>query len=117
MTKKMTIQEAIEYIENEDTNDDFAFRGDDYIPARKFRNSFYHPSDIDDGETYNLGGVSSIKVMVNSEKYIVEAANLARQYGKNLFLLQGSAINADEENHDKDECLMTEHKIVCVIVE
>ena len=115
MTKKMTIQEVIEYIENKDTNDDFAFRGDDYIPARKFRNSFYHPSDIDDGETYNLGGVSSIKVMASSEKYIIEAANLARPYGSNLFLLQGTAINAVEENHDKDECLMIEHKIICIV--
>ena len=115
MPKKMTIQEAVEYIKNEDTNDDFSFRGDNFIPARKFRNSFYHPSDIDDGESYDLGGVSAIKVTTNSERNIAQAANMAKTYGRNLFLLQRRAINADEENHDAGECLMTEHKIICIV--
>ena len=117
MKKQMTIQEAIEYIKNEDTNDDFAFRGDNFIPSGAFNNSFYHPSDIDDGEEYELDGVSAIKVVACEEQYIVKAAKMAKKYGKNLFLLQGCADNADEENHDPGECLMTEHKIVCLVVD
>lgn len=116
MIKKMTIKKAIDYIENEDTNDDFSFRGDDFIPSDTFNNSFYHPSDIDDGEEYELGGVSAIKVMACEEQYIIKAAEKAKKYGKNLFLLQGCADNADEENHDPGECLMVEHKIVCIVI-
>ena len=112
MTKTMTIQEAIEYIKNENTNDDFAFRGDDFIPVRKFRNSRYHG---DDEQEFNLGGVSAIKVNAYGEQYIREAANTAKRYGKNLFLLQGYAINAHEWANDPGECLMTEHKIVGII--
>jgi hypothetical protein len=96
MTKTMTIQEAIEYIKNENTNDDFAFRGDD------------EPE-------FNLGGVSAIKVNAYGEQYVREAANTAKRYGKNLFLLQGYAINAHEWANDPGECLMTEHKIVGII--
>lgn len=113
MAQKMTIQEAIEYIENEDTNDDFAFRGDDFIPESTFRSSWYHG---DEEEEFELGGVSAIKVMACSEQYIRKAAEAAKSYGKNLFLLQGYAINAHEWTNDPGECLMAEHKIVCIVV-
>lgn len=108
----MTAQQVIEYIENSETFDDFAFRGDDFIPAKSFRKSRYHG---DDGPEYELKGVSSIKVADCQEQYIIEAMEQARKYGDNLFLLQGRAINADDENHDHGECLMTSHKIICIV--
>jgi hypothetical protein len=113
--KTMTVEEVIDYILNAETSDDFSFRGDSYIPARKFRNSHYHPSDVDDGEEFDLGGVSAIKVMDYSEQYIRDAAKHARRYGSNLFLLQGEATNAHEWANDPGEVLMASHKIICIV--
>lgn len=110
--KIMTIQEAIEYIQNEETNDDFAFRSDDFTPESTFNNSWYHG---DDEPEFELDGVSAIKVMAYGESYIRKAAEMAKRYGSNLFLLQGYAINAHEWANDPGECLMTEHKIVGII--
>lgn len=111
--KTMTISEAIEYIENDETNNDFAFRGDDFIPESTFNYSWYHG---DDEEEFELDGVSAIKVMGYSETHILKSANMAQQYGKNIFLLSGCAINAHEWASDPGECLMTEHEIVGIVV-
>jgi hypothetical protein len=110
--KKMTVQEVIDYIEDTDTFDDFAFRGDNYIPAKNFRDSWYHGDDMPE---YQLHGVSAIKVMAPHKSYILDAMKLAKKYGNTLFLLRGQAINADEVTNDPGECLMTSHKIVCIV--
>lgn len=112
MINKMTIKETIEYIKNDESNDDFAFRGDDFVPECKFNNSRYHG---DDESEFELGGVSAIKITAYGEKYIQEAARLAKRYGKNIFLLKGQAINAHAWANDPGECLMQAHQIVAVI--
>lgn len=110
--KKMTLEEVIDYIESDNTWDDFSFRGDDYIPARNFRKSSYHG---DDEPEYQLHGVSAVNVAANHKEYIVKAICTARKYGENVFLLRGEAQNADEVNHDPDEVVMVSHKIVGIV--
>lgn len=112
MVPQMTIEEAIEYIQDDETNDDFSFRGDNCVPKNTFNNSWYHG---DDDSEFNLGGVSAIAVTSYAAKDIYDAAIAAKRYGKNLFLLRGSAMNAHEWANDPGECLMSEHKIVGIV--
>lgn len=110
--KRMTADEAVEYILNDDSFDDFTFRGDDFIPSKKFRKSKYHGDE--EGE-FQLPGVSSINIPAYDKEYILEAINKARRYGDNIFLLRGKKRNAHEWASDPDEVLMEDHSIVAII--
>lgn len=110
--KRMSVSEVIEYLQNNESTNDFAFRGDNFTPARKFRNSRYHG---DDEPEYELPGVSAIAIPAMYPEYIKDAINRARRYGRNVYLLRGTATNADEANHDPQELLMTSHRIVCMV--
>ena len=109
--KNMTTQEAIEYIQNDETFDDFSFRGDDFIPEDKFNDSQYHGDD--EYATSELSGVSAIFIPEKSESYIVEAIKLAAKYGKNIFLLAGE--NRSNMEGDYHEVLVQCHRIVGII--
>lgn len=108
--KALTTQEAIDLIKNDESFDDFAFRGDDFVPAKKFRNSRYHG---DDEPEYKLNGVSAITVYAPGADYIKQAIAKARKYGNNVFLLAGKT--ASNYSGDKDEILMTEYRIIGII--
>lgn len=110
--KSMTIDQIVEYLDNEETNDDFAFRGDDEEVVGSFNNSCYHG---DDEPEYELGGVSAIVLPRFNKDNVIESICKARAYGKNVYLLRGLQINADEATHDPDEVLIQENKIVCVV--
>lgn len=111
---EMTLEQAIEYIESENADNDFCFRADSFIPETTFENSKYH-GDNEDDYGMDLGGVSVIKVMMDKRKYIMDAFNLAKRYGKNVFLIDGYLINAHDIYHDAGEALATNHKIVAII--
>lgn len=109
------LSEVVEIIKSAwgDTYDDFAFRGDDYIPAHRFRRSWYHG---DDEKPFRLAGTSAIMINSPREEDILRAANQASQYGQHLFLLRGTAAPAHEWACDPGEVLMAEHKIVAMVV-
>lgn len=111
--KKMTVQEVIEYL-NSDENGDFAFRGDDFIPAdgEKYNNSFYHGDDEDE---FELGGVSAIAISSYYDNDIIDAICNARKYGNNVVLLRGEQINAHEWANDPGECLIQNNEVVCIV--
>jgi len=111
--KKMTVQEVIEYLNNDESNDDFAFRGDDFIPEKGgYKNSSYHGDDADE---FELDGVSAIYINTYRDADIIKAIGRARMYGDNVVLLRGYEINAHEWAHDPDECLIQNNEVVCVI--
>lgn len=110
--RKMTVSEVIEYLKNDDSFDDFAFRGDDFVPSSNFKNSRYHG---DDEPEYELNGVSAIAIPAMQSRYITDAIKSAVKYGRNIYLLRGRAINADEVNHDPQEVLIQNHTIVCMV--
>lgn len=108
--KRLTVEEAIEIICNDESFDDFSVRGDDFVPDDKFNNSHYHG---DDEPEYELPGVSAIFIPARDKQYIVDAIRKARHYGKNVFLLAGETGN--NSMGDPDEILMTTHRIVGII--
>lgn len=112
--KKMTIQEVIEYLNNDETNDDFAFRGDDFVPAdgEGYKNSRYHG---DDAEEFELDGVSAIYIPSYHDADIIRSICMAKAYGNNVVLLRGYTTNGHEWAHDSHECLVQNNEIVCVI--
>ena len=111
--KKMTIQEVIEYLNNDETNDDFAFRGDDFVPADGgYKNSWYHG---DDEEEFELDGVSAININSYRDNDIIKAVGRARMYGENVVLLRGYQINAHEWANDPGECLIQNNEVICII--
>jgi len=110
--RKMTVAEVVEYLTNVDTFDDFSFRGDDFIPVKRFRKSRYHG---DERPKYQLPGVSAIFIPALEEQYIMDAIKRARLYGKNVFLLRGQLQNADDVYNDPGEILMVRHEIVCIV--
>ena len=112
--KKMTVQEGIEYLNDDETNDDFAFRGDDFIPAEGegYKNSWYHG---DDAEEFELDGVSAIHISTYSDSDIIKSICMARAYGNNVVLLRGITTNAHEWANDPGECLVQNNVVVCVI--
>lgn len=111
--KKMTVQEVIEYLNNDETNDDFAFRGDDFVPANGgYRNSWYHGDDADE---FELDGVSAVNISTYHDKDIIDAICKAKKYGNNVVLLRGYQINAHEWANDPSECLIQNNEVVCVI--
>lgn len=118
--KKMTLNEAIEYIENhDDPFIEFGFRADTFIPKDKFNNSWYHGDDMPE---YELGGVSVVKVMAADEMYIKQVYRQLQEYyignrDDTVFLLEGECVNADEVTHDPGEALMVEHRIVAILAE
>jgi hypothetical protein len=112
--KTMTIDQVIEYLNNDESDFDFAFRGDDFIPAKKFRASRYHG---DDRASFKLRGVSAICIPTYSEDHIWRAMLTAGKYGDNVFLLRGRQENADAEYNDPNEVIIRDHEIVCRIVD
>lgn len=112
----MTIKQVVEYIKNDDTFDDFGFRGDNCNPVEidgnKFYNSRYHGDDV---EEFELDGVSCIFIAAKQDEYIESAIYAAKKYGKNVYLLRGNQVNADEEFNDPNECLIQNNVIVCTI--
>ena len=112
--KKMTVQEVIEYLNNDETNDDFAFRGDDFIPAEGecYKNSWYHGDDADE---FELDGVSAININSYRDADVIKAIGRARMYGDNVVILRGYQINAHEWAHDPGECLIQNNEVICVI--
>lgn len=110
--KTMTLTQAIEYIENSESFDTFSFRGDSYVPKSKFRPSRYHGDHT--GIPSAIGGVSAVKIAARCEPYITDAAEAARMYGSNLYLLAGDAVSTDYG--DPGEIVMTSHRIVARIV-
>lgn len=112
--KKMTVQEVIEYLNNDETNYDFAFRGDDFVPAEgeAYNNSSYHGDDEDE---FELDGVSAININSYCVADVIKAIGRARMYGNNVVLLRGYQINAHEWANDPDECLIQNNAVVCVI--
>jgi hypothetical protein len=111
---KMTLQEVIEYLNNDESNDDFAFRGDDYIPADgdAYRNSWYHGDDADE---FELDGVSAIHISTYRDADISKSICLAKAYGNSVVLLRGRTTNAHEWANDFGECLVKNNEVVCVI--
>ena len=109
--KKMTLLEAVEYIENHE-DENFAFRGDDYIPVKKFRPSRYHGDDP--VKNKSIGGVCAIGVSSsgNDRKQIIARACLARYYGENVFLLKYERSGCGEDNF---EYILSDHQIIGLI--
>jgi hypothetical protein len=110
--KKMTVEEVVDHLINDDSFDDFAFRGDDFVPVKRFRKSKYHG---DDRSEYQLNGVSAIHIPALNDEYIKDAIRQARKYGKNIFLLRGESQNADDTYNDPGEICMVSHEIVCIV--
>ena len=112
--KKMTVQEVIEYLNNDESGDDFAFRGDDFVPGvgGKYNNSCYHGDDADE---FELDGVSAINITSYRERDVIKAIGRARMYGENVVLLRGYQTNSHEWANDPDECLIQNNQVVCVI--
>lgn len=108
--KTITMEEAIEIIQNDETFADFAFRGDNHTPAKHFRSSRYHGDD--DNMPRQLPGVSAIWIPSHDEGHIRKSALLASAYGNNVFLLRG-----EQENTDGDymEVVMLSHEIVAIV--
>lgn len=104
---KMTLIEAIEYIEtHEDEN--FAFRGDDYVPVKKFRPSRYHGDDP--VEKKSIGGVCAIGVSSAAEREEIAArACLAREYGVYVYLLK---YERSDYGDDRFEYVLSDHQII-----
>jgi hypothetical protein len=108
----LSIDQAKQIIDNDETNLDFSFRGDDFIPKDKFQNSSYHG---DDAPEYELPGTSSIYIPSTDESDFQKAFDRASTYGDNVFLLRGRNINADESFHDSDEVLVQDNEIVAIV--
>lgn len=111
--KIVTQQQAIDMIlSDDDPYYTMGFRGDDFIPVRKFRKSSYHG---DEESEFQLSGVSAIVIQPVNEEGIIKAITKARKYGKNVFLLKGEWENAHEVFNDPGEILFTEHKILAIV--
>ncbi|MCI0554014.1 MAG: hypothetical protein L0287_23950, partial [Anaerolineae bacterium] len=105
--KRMTEQEAIEYVNSHlseiapYSGEIFAVRGDDYIPAKKFR-----PSHVwEDGNKLSekLPGVCASWFVV-SDVYgdweAVEEIPSMKDYGEYRFLLRGHKVDMDGTEND-----------------
>jgi len=111
--RKMTVKEVISHILDDDSSDDFAFRGDNFEPVRKFRKSKYHGDNMPE---YQLPGVSAVNIAAYRAEYIVKAIEEAKRYGKNVYLLKGETRNADDITGDPHEVIMMSHEIVCIVI-
>lgn len=118
--KTMTETEAIEYIRrnagnlNYEARECFAVRGDDFIPSKKFRNSWNRP----DGEkTTRLDGVCACFVAENDmccEYEDVSSLPDTGCYGRNRFLVVGEKIeNGNDEWNG--EVVLNNHRIIAII--
>jgi len=111
--KRLTVSDVIDIITaDESPFINFAIRGDDFIPVKKFRASRYHG---DDSRSFRLPGVSAINIAGTEEKYIVSAIKTAMQYGDNIFLLMGDITNANGAFHDADEVIVKNHSVVGIL--
>lgn len=112
--KYMTIEQAVRYMQECPDHRDFAVRGDDFTPSKKFRRSWYHG---DDTKPFRLAGVSAVSIPYYSADYVARAVRNAKKYGKTVHLISGTQINAHEIYHDPGECLIIDNKIECIIIE
>lgn len=115
MEMRLTINQVRELIDNDNSFDDFAVRGDNFVISSgdSFNNSWYHG---DDEPEFELDGVSCISISANDEKYIKDAAKKAAQYGKYIYLVRGEMTNGHEVYNDLSECLMLDNVVVCEII-
>lgn len=100
------------------SNDNFNYfiRADDYIPKKKFRNSYNRP----DGEkTTKLPGlciINTLECMSNTYDDILKGLKIAERmyYGKNIFLVKGEYSQELTERHANDpyEGIITNNEIV-----
>jgi hypothetical protein len=109
--KELTVSEAITIIDSADSFDDFAIRGDDYVPEVSFANSHYHG---DEESEFELDGISCFKLDFSDQ--IINKIARAKKYGKYVFLLRGRCHNAHEVYCDPDESLINNNEILGVIV-
>jgi hypothetical protein len=118
--KRMTEAEAIEYIRNNAENLDhsrnecFAVRGDDYIPARKFRNSWDRPDGV---KTTRLDGVCACFVAENDmfgDYLDVSSLPDTSAYGRHRFLLRGEKLGYGNDEWSS-EIILANHKIIAII--
>lgn len=111
----MTIEAVVDYLSCDGSNDDFAIRGDNFIPADgKYSNSRYH-GDSEDDYGLDLGGVSAIAIPRYTERHISAAVARAKKYGKFAVLLRGQQMNAHPVYNDPGECLIDNNQVVCII--
>lgn len=124
MIKKMTEQEAIEYVNSHLSELDpysgemFALRGDNYTPARKFRSS--HVWEDGNMLSETLPGVCASQ-FVSTDVYgdweeVTEIPSM-KEYGKYRFLLQGHKAYVDGTENDwwNGEVILDTHKIIAIV--
>lgn len=115
----MKIEEIAQEIYNiVGDNDDFNYfiRADNFIPKRKFRNSYNRP----DGEkTTKLSGlciINTLRYMTNKYEHVLKALKIAKRmyYGKYIFLVTGeySRQLTDQYANDPYEGIIIDNKIV-----
>jgi len=118
--KTMTEAEAIEYIRtnagslNYENSECFAVRGDNFIPAKKFRNSWNRPDGI---KTTRMNGVCACFVAKNDmfgEYENIDTLPDTKCYGKNRFLLKGELIESGNDEWD-GEVVLGKHSIIAII--
>lgn len=120
--KRMTEQEAIEYVNSHLSEIDpysgemFAIRGDDYIPAKKFRSS----NVWEDGNklTEKLPGVCACWFVVRDvygDWEGVEEIPSMKEYGDYRFLLRGYRYDVDGTESDQGEIILSNHEIVAIV--
>lgn len=122
--KKMTIAEATAFIrENAEKLDYhkkecFAIRSDDFIPKKKFRNSYER---LDGEKGRRLPGVCACYICENDLFGDYESATIPKHligyYGEHTFLLVGEIVQSETGNDDfNKEVILRNHRILAEIV-
>jgi hypothetical protein len=120
--RRMSEKEAVEYVNSHLAEIDpygvemFAIRGDNYLPALRFR-----PSHVwDDGNKLpeTLPGVCALW-FVTRDIYgewgdVVEIPS-TKEYGRYRFLLRGRRHDMDGTENDQREIILSSHEIIAIV--
>lgn len=120
--RTMNALEAIEYVRdnagklNYEKNECFAVRGDNFVPSRKFRDSWNRPDGV---KTNRLAGVCACFLAENDpfgnfER--IEELPDTRCYGRHQFLLRGDRCEEYGNDEWNSEVILLNHVIVAEII-
>lgn len=120
--KRMTEQEAIEYVNSHLSEIDpysgemFAIRGDHFIPAKKFKSS----NVWEDGNKLpeKLPGVCACWFAgrdIYGDWEDVEEIPSMKEYGDYRFLLRGYKYDMDGTESDQGEVILSNHEIIAIV--